>query len=415
MGIGKYDIINVRHKNENLSFYKLSLTSLTPYKIFTKEIEELEKFYDYTLKTFEQTIIIQKNAYKLTKANPLFEQIIIPFTAARKKDKFQNDIRYFLRELIHIRLISALEVYLIDNIKHIFIYNKRPFKNTNPIKISSEQLLSSKSTTELFEKFINSECRQLSSGGFSKIISFYQNKFKLDLASISPGKSTLEEYHARRHLLVHRLGKTDLEYRSKYNTERKGLSITETYLSTAINDIKRYAEITNNLTIFFLKENQTPNKDKSNRKVSFKFEILNNESPEFINEDFTFWSNDHLISLNDILKEKSLINNSFEITVEGIPSKVHSYYRLAKRNVKGNKINYRSFQLTNWKENITLTPENKIKQKKTQIITKETIERIKSELTYPLKKDIHKNIAKKLKLSNKTVWTTISYILKNQS
>lgn len=48
----------------------------------------------------------------------------------------------------------------------------------------------------------------------------------------------MQEYHDRRHLLVHRLGETDSQYRKKYNANTKSISISDDYIIGCMEDKK---------------------------------------------------------------------------------------------------------------------------------------------------------------------------------
>jgi hypothetical protein len=175
-----------------------------------------------------------------------------------------NKLEYDLRELLLIKLISILEQYLIDNIKFIFIESKEPFKTNNTIEFQHQELLSFKSLTDVFNKIISKECRQLSSRGFNEIIKYYKSKFKLNLDLYCPSKDRILEYHDRRHLHVHNLGKTDKQYRKKYNTTKLGISITDEYIRNAIQDISVFAEIVNKNTLNYIENLKTIKVQKIN-------------------------------------------------------------------------------------------------------------------------------------------------------
>lgn len=146
------------------------------YKIFKNEIDDLFILYESTIIAYEQTKILKHKKSEDSTENKLL-------------DKFSsnvNSLSFDLRQLILIKLISIIEKYLIDNIKYIFTKTKEPFRTNNVIEFQHQELLSFKSLTEVFNKIITKDCRQLSSGGFDKIVKYYHQKFNLNLNTFFP-------------------------------------------------------------------------------------------------------------------------------------------------------------------------------------------------------------------------------------
>jgi hypothetical protein len=118
------------------------------------------------------------------------------------------------------------------------------------VELKQSDILSAKSTTEIFNKIINKELRRLSSGGFSEIVKYYKKTLLIDIAEIKPKREIIEEYHQRRHLLVHRLGKTDQFYRDRYNFSEPNITVEKYYLEHCFEDFREFAhEIHNQIKI----------------------------------------------------------------------------------------------------------------------------------------------------------------------
>lgn len=387
---------------------------MNPYIIFKKEFEELESFYKTSAFSIQRIFEIYKHEKKLKNLDFDLKLSLPAIPSFFKKNKqFVLNQQYFLRELILIRLISALEVYLIENIKYIAANNIFVFKTKEVISFTAEEIISYDNITEIFEKLITSDCRKLSSGGFNKITDYYSSKFKLNISSIFPGQKILEEYHDRRHLFVHRLGKTDEYYRNKYNLKKVGLSIDEPYLLKAFEDIKLYTESIDKTTKTLIENKPNPKGLKSERLVVFKFNYKV-ELPEFLNTEFRFWHNDKLVSAKDILKSVSTLENKIvEVVIFGPSSKVAAFYKNAKNHISANK-GLSGFQTIQQIDYGIPPPTAKIKhKKKLPFVDEETIEKVKNLLPeQPWNKGVHIVVAEKLEIENKIVQSAIRVLIK---
>lgn len=384
------------------------------YKIFTNEIEDLLNLYNSTLIAYEQTRLIKKSSWEIENS---IENCIVENLADFESNI--NSLSFDLRELLLIKLISILEQFLIDNIKFIFTETKQPFKTNNIIEFQHQELLSYNSLTEIFNKIINKDCRQLSSGGFDKIIKYYKSKFDLDLNSFFPSKERIIEYHDRRHLHVHNLGKTDKQYRKKYNTTKSGVSISDDYIRNAIVDIKIFGEIVNKNTLKYL-QNVIPSKENKIETRTIWFSFQNNtEKLDLIEDGFGFWSNDELVVFKDILLEKrELFDNFIEIKICGEQNKIKDYINIFKKTSKSNQ-NIKFFQklfddyvIPEYpkKEKIYIEPQPKVE------ITEELISKVEKLLPKePWEVGIHKKIAIELGQSNKTISRIIKIIISRRT
>lgn len=141
-----------------------------------------------------------------------------------------------LRAILFVRLVSVLEAYLIDTVRWLFLHRKDLFHKDETLELQYRELLAARSLNQLFGKLIERECRRLQNRGFAEMRKYFQKRFAIDFAmagtpSVFP---VLEEMHERRHLLVHRLGRTDDIYRRAYKTREARLSVPEDYLLSGL-------------------------------------------------------------------------------------------------------------------------------------------------------------------------------------
>jgi hypothetical protein len=250
----------------------------------------------------------------------------------------KHELRNSLRELVFVRLITALEIFFIDLIKDAFLINKEPFKrqDVSP-SFTQAELLSVHSTAEIYNKIINKECRKLTSGGFLDIVKFYRKYFNVEMGNFSPGLSKMEEYHDRRHLQVHRLGATDQSYREKYNFSKHFTTIDDEYLMNCFKDFKTFSEMVNNQVNYQLENEFIIKKSKTKdveRGVTIIMEFPDKGRPINLDPEFEFWCDDEFLMLQDILDEKKDQNNVCEISISGKQRHIKQYIKLLRTTVK---------------------------------------------------------------------------------
>lgn len=381
------------------------------YQNFKREIEKLETFHKSTLYAYEETEsllhIWYKNKWKFNVENEIGFKVEKPELFGTKRSR-KTQRRKNLNEIVFVRLISALEVFLVDLVRDAFLETKEPFKKQDLIfQLSQAELLSIKSPASLYNKVINRECRKLSSSGFNEIIKYYKKNFQIDLASFTPGKSKMEEYHERRHLLVHRLGRTDIQYRDKYNTTKLAVSIDDNYFNECIEDLSVFSEMVNNQMIYQVEtySKKSPKKKKEvERKITLKVSFQNeNQELVYFQNGYEFWSQDEFSVFGDILDSTIIIDaKTIEFNLSGTFAQIRSYTRIIKRIQK--------------KENITIeiTKENIRTQNvpHTRILDDELLKKIEEKLpTQPWETGIHKKIASELDVSNKLVSIAIQQLI----
>lgn len=379
---------------------------------FKNEINRLTTFYKATNYSYEQIEAIlnswKKNHYKFDVPNET-GLIVNQSHFYKTKHNFKAEIKKNLLEIIFVRVLSALEVFFVDLIRDAFLENKEPFKKQDiQVQFTQAELLSIKSLAEVFNKVISKECHKLTSGGFTDIIKYYKKHFDIDLSSFAPGKSKLEEYHERRHLLVHRLGKTDQQYRDKYNTTKHGITVEEDYLFGCINDFLSFTEMVNNQMKYKLQNEFVSRAKKGKlieRKLTLKVELLTNKKPDFFEPNFEFWAIDDFSVFSNILDDKIVGDeNKMEITISGTFSQIKSYSRIIRRAQKKKEI---GLDITEEKliqpQNITKTP---------TVLDEDLLNKIKDKLpAQPWEKSVHKKVAAELGIKNALVSIAIQQLI----
>jgi hypothetical protein len=218
----------------------------TPYDLFCRNIRGIEELYEISSWAYKNSKLLPGNHRwnEDKQGQKELELIDNDRLVSRYKNHghFRSGLREscpsMLRAVLYVRAISVLEVYLIDSVKYSFARNPQAFQSQKKhLQISHNQLLSSKSISSLRWEIAEKETRNLHSSGFKEVVKFYKNQLNVDMAELGIRLGDLEKFHDRRHLLVHRLGKIDSQYRHKYNDNSKLVKISgqefEDLLTTA--------------------------------------------------------------------------------------------------------------------------------------------------------------------------------------
>ncbi|WP_281228295.1 hypothetical protein [Flavobacterium aquiphilum] len=374
---------------------------------FTHEINRLLAFYKATIYAYEQT---DELLWKWRKNKSEFIELGLnvkqpTFYKHKKRAKIEN--RKNLSETVYVRIVSALEVFLVDLIRDIFIDTKEPFKKQDiMIQFTQAELLSIHSPADIFNKIINKECRKLTSGGFNDIIKYYKKHFDIDLSSFAPGKSKMEEYHERRHILVHRLGRTDQQYRVKYKTKSQTISIDETYLIDCVKDFKDFSELVFTQVKYKLKNGLKSDKIKEKiveAKNKITIEILKDEI-KYFEPNFEFWGGDEFSMFSNILDTKRQIEtNKFEIQISGTERQINAFIRIIKKGVIHKQIKAEFHKYRVPKPETISEP---------RFLDEKIILTIKEKLPpQPWETGVHKKVASELGISNKLVSIAIQQLI----
>ena len=279
------------------------------------------------------------------------------------------------------------------------------------IEYHLSEVLSTNDIESLHLKYINNKCRQLHSAGFSDVSKFYKKIFALDFKNfhtsyngITVSLKTIQKYHSIRHLLVHKLGKVDDQFRKDYNNNDNVISITHDDIVAFFNNIISFSAFINN----HLDAQKIVDISDIDEIYSIKFDPLDS-TPYMIEPYYSIKLKKERHELSEILSGTEVdpdTSNIITIKLQGNYSLIRRYYKdLKKLESKGNiKII----------ENNT-TRNNLVFQKKLKSYPFNEVQAVMNELPEkPWEKHIHKKIAQKLGWSNSKVGNIIAVLLTEQ-
>jgi hypothetical protein len=209
---------------------------MNPRRAFYDQTVRLERFYRSTL-------------FLLDRAGELAIWSVVPKFRHRSRQNRDptsvrptlHQVKRYLFELVLIRLVAAMEAFLIDAVRSVSAVDKRPFMTrSRKHELTQDQLLEMPSIGQLHSLIIEKECRRLAGGGYPTISEFLANTLMVPLDSLSPGSNKLEYFFDTRNLLVHRLGATDDHYRRKYDVKSKFVEIDQEFVDDALDVSKHF-------------------------------------------------------------------------------------------------------------------------------------------------------------------------------
>lgn len=157
-----------------------------------------------------------------------------------------------LRELALIRQISSLEAYLVDAVREVSQRTLEPFNSKGPIQFQAGALLFKfNSIEEIHTDIVEQRCRTLTGKGFEEVTTFYLSSLNIDFKQLRVSYSMMQEFHARRHLLVHRLGVVDAQYAHQFPNQSVApgdvVAVSEQYWEHASSAIFLFASEINSI------------------------------------------------------------------------------------------------------------------------------------------------------------------------
>jgi hypothetical protein len=374
------------------------------YNNFQTEFSHLEMLHASTLYAYDEAILRSRQKAKegyINKKDPVFRRLAggnefrLADTLKELHNKYKNNFRTILRETIFVRAISVLEVFLIDTIREILLARKDLFLNSDIIKISYPHLISFNNSSEILSYIINNECRNLHNGGFKEISKYFRNRIKIELNNFKEPLKLIFEYHDNRHLIVHRLGLTDKEYRHKYNANIKKVYISEKYLINAFINIRAFCEFVLNESIRIINSSDNLLSQTNEPFVTIALKTLDEKGYEAIQRNYIFSFDDSIVQLKDLsLQTIKKTDDIFNLIISGDINYLKRYITILK-NLDLDK----SIEIIN----IELTKPKPVKKKKITVSI-EMFEKIRNLLpAQPWEKGIHKIIASKLDVSHQIV------------
>jgi len=377
------------------------------FDIFIREINDIRRWLFTTIYSYKKTCDIISE--RIQNGGMAAEQVAIAFNENGCNEmslvrRLSTDNIKTCKELALIRSISALEVFTVDSVKEVFNANRSPFLSNGKIEYAVGELLSCEDISELHKKFIEQKCRILHSSGFDEIQKYYKKTFNIDFSEFNYkieenvyGISFLKQYHEKRHLIVHRLGKTDEQYRKKYNTEDITIKLDENEISNLFEVMREFACYLENKMSRYILTSPVDN------VVEIVVEIMDEVALENLEPTFEIKiKKNKYILLSSILKAKEIVyGNIYKITLSGVYAYIRKYYKILNKIGSAGKLKVLSIT------NISLAPvHKKIKQ-----YSWDDVEKVMELLPErPWEKYIHKKIAEQLGWSNNKVSGIISYI-----
>lgn len=422
------------HFSLNCKKNNVKKAKIKSYSKFEKEIRNLIDFYKMNSVYLERTE--DKDFWKedliVLKSQEIDSQLEVKIPERKRRVlQYRKHLIFILRELIYVRLISALEVFLIDSVKDVFLVTKTPFQPIDAIKndennkndkypLTKSQLLSFSSISDVRNEILKKETRKLSSKGFKDIIKYYK-RFNINLGEFEPGKEKMIKYHQIRHILVHRLGKVDKKFKLDYEDAEDTISLSEKDLISAINDITKFCISTKKALNNYLKNELVNQSITINAgsiyyiRCSLKSKVA---SPDFVSPEFEFLYKGELKAFKDIRYNVNYSTNKFHIELRGELGLLNAYMSELRRNAgRGGHGKLKVEKKTDWDSYI----QSKNQQDKPISEEKrhETIEewklivKVKELLPeQPWGKGIHKEIAKQLNIPNGRVSKAIKKLIK---
>lgn len=381
------------------------------YRKFLIEIEMLESLHASTLFSYDQTTLRLNEQRKegfLDPKEPISRTLKggndfkLGHNLKSLRKKLYKDYRVTLRETVFVRLISILEVFLVDSIREVLISRKDVLcKTKKSEELSYNHLLSFKNSSEILTHILNKECRNLHSGGFKEICKYYKTKLEVNINNAGNSK-IITEYHDRRHLLVHKLGVTDKKYREKYNCNDDKISVPELYLINALIDIRKLASYIEKEATKFINLGHQVSEESVESTMQINVTILDTEGLSIISQDFLFDFGESLVQLKDLrLQKKKIENQEYELMISGNGEHLTQYLSILEGHRNTIQVDgYRSINLVN--------------EACPKIISDEMLEKVAMLLPpQPWETGIHKKISKSLGISNKYANKAINALIKN--
>lgn len=224
---------------------------LKPFRIFELEIKRLKRWYLASLYSYDITANSLDTSVPYLEENKFFykDTYFLDQHPSHLKKKFEDRFTTFLEEMTLIRLISLLEIFLLDVLRTSFYHDKTCFYvNKERIDFSLSEFLS-KDMESLEKKYIEDKISNLHRQGFKEVQKFYSQRFSIDFnnfnVNIEGEKHNLKyvnKIHDTRHLIVHSLGLTDDKFKRDYDCTYKKIKLDEEMVLLYLNIISNFVD-----------------------------------------------------------------------------------------------------------------------------------------------------------------------------
>jgi hypothetical protein len=276
-------------------------------------------------------------------------------------------------------MVSALEVFFTDMVREVYASRRDLLQRKGPIELPYAKLVSMQSASELITTLVGRDCRSLTSGGFSVMEKYFRQQFQIELNNLV-GFSKLRELHDRRHLLVHRLGSVDDEYRHKYQSAKRRLSVEEEYLLDSIQTIRDFSSalMKEATAVASVKQASAPMRNMID--MTLDLDLLSSDAIPVVDLEFFFLYNEQYFALRDFVLERTPKDTGILLRLIGPIGVIRAYRRKIQRLAEEHKVVIKSTRMRNAKN-----------------IPDDLIQKVKAELpASPWGDDVDKTIAKKL-------------------
>lgn len=139
----------------------------TPLSTFYGEVARLRTLYAAVRHSFRETAATTSAAVEARRIKKYTPFTINPESATASAvlpsvqiflSRLQQQFPRYLRETLFVRVISALEVFLIEAVREVFVARRDLFHTEQRIEFSVGELLSADSVVDLWQRMIAASC-----------------------------------------------------------------------------------------------------------------------------------------------------------------------------------------------------------------------------------------------------------------
>lgn len=381
----------------------------TPLSTFYGEVARLRTLYAAVRHSFRETAITTSAAVEGRKIKKYTPFTINPESATASAvlpsvqiflSRLQQQFPRYLRETLFVRVISALEVFLIATVREVFVARRDLFHTEQRIEFSVGELLSADSVVDLWNRMIARELRKLQNQGFGDVVKYYRTRLGIEVGPSPVPLGYIEELHMRRHLLVHRLGRTDEQYRDRYNTAAKSVTIREEELAACFDRCHEFAAFVYSQAMERVRD--SPSRIATARpemRVELLLE-LQSGARDVAAREFIFQVVEHIVQLGDILESRQGEGDKTRLIVAGSRTSVRGYLKELRRRRDAQEVTLHEVTARRWGARATF-PAGVLRDIAAKLPAR------------PWPVGIHKSVALEFGLSKRDAWDAIGCILES--
>jgi hypothetical protein len=231
-----------------------------------------------------------------------------------------------LRETIFVRLISSVEVFHVDLVRAIFTFRRDLLARDQTLELPYAYVASLTTLSELITKLVDRDCRAITSGGFDDATKYFMRRFEIDLKAMQ-GYNALSAAHDLRHVLVHRLGYTDEQYRHAHKSKKRRISVDQPYLLDVIKHVRSYADalVVQAAKLAISQAASRSLRDQSD--LALHVQIDSPEAVDLTSPDFFFLYNERYYTLRDLIRERHVADREVNLALRGDSKVLRVYLR----------------------------------------------------------------------------------------